>query len=97
MKNVSLEGIRVSPEELKKKLLSFLHKKEVLNVMKVCLEINYKTLLNHQKKMSRNKLQNALKSSENKSRIEKIREEIKELSRKFSKLEIKEIQKNFMR
>ena len=97
MKNVSLEGIRVSPEELKKKLLSFLHKKEVLNVMKVCLEINYKTLLNHQKIMSRNKLQNALKSSENKSRIEKIREEIKELSHKFSKLEIKEIQKNFMR
>ena len=97
MKNVSLEGIRISPEELKKKLLSFLHKKEVLNVMKVCLEINYKTLLNHQKIMSRNKLQNALKSSENKSRIEKIREEIKELSRKFSKLEIKEIQKNFMR
>ena len=43
--------------------------------------------------MSRDKLLSALKSSENKSRIEKIREEIKKLSNKFSRQEIKEIKK----
>ena len=41
--------------------------------------------------MSRDKLLSPPKSSENKSRTEKIREEIKKLSHKFSRLEIKEI------
>ena len=41
--------------------------------------------------MSRDKLLSGLTSSENKSRMEKIREEVKELSHKFSSLEIKEI------
>ena len=45
--------------------------------------------------MARDKLLSALKSSENKNkfRIEKIREKIKELSHKFSWLEIKETKK----
>ena len=58
-------------------MLSYSHKKEVEDY----------------ESMSKDKLLSALKSSEDKSRIEKIREEIKELSQKFSRLEIREIKK----
>ena len=46
--------------------------------------------------MSNDELSRALKASENKdnTRIEKIREEIKKLSHKFSRQELKEIIKN---
>ena len=46
--------------------------------------------------MSNDKLLSALKASENKNktRIEKIREEIKKLQHKFSRQELKEILKN---
>ena len=49
--------------------------------------------------MSNDKLLGALKASENKNktRIEKIREEIKQLSHKFSTQELKEIKKIFTR
>ena len=52
--------------------------------------------------MPKDKLLSALKASENeknfdKTRTEKIREEIKKLQHKFSKSEIKEIKKTFIR
>ena len=50
--------------------------------------------------MFKDKLLSALKASEinfDKTRTEKIREEIKKLQHKFSKSEIKEIKKIFMR
>ena len=49
--------------------------------------------------MSNDKLLGALKVSgnKNKTRIEKIREEIKYLQHKFSRQELKEIKKIFMR
>ena len=52
--------------------------------------------------MSENKLSSILKASESeknfdKTRIEKIREELKKLQHKFSKSEIKEIRKVFMK
>ena len=79
MKSVSLKGLRLSPEESIKIVESLARKRGIKDY----------------ESMSRDKLLSALKSSQNKnkSRIEKIREKIKELSHKFSRLEIKEIKK----
>ena len=81
MKIQPLQDLNISPEE-SKEFAELLARKRGIK--------DYEGI-------SRDKLLSALKSSENKSRKEKIREEIKELSHKFSRQEIKEIKTNFMR
>ena len=77
MKRISLEDLSLSPEE----------SKEIAQL------VAQKRGIKDYKKMSNDKLLVALKASEgkNKTRIEKIREEIKKLQHKFSRQEINEI------
>ena len=83
MKTQPLRDLNISPEELKK-IVELLARERGIK--------DYES-------MSGDKLLNTLKSSENKNKtgIGKIREKIKELPHKFSRLEIKEMRKNFMR
>ena len=83
MKSLSLKNIILSPEE-SKDIAELLAKKRAIE--------DYKN-------MSNDELYEALRASENESyiRIEKIREEIKKLQHKFSRQELKEIKKIFMR
>ena len=80
MKPVSLKGIILSPKELK-------------DIAKLLAQ---KRGIKDYKDMSNDKLLSALKVSknENKTRIDKIRQEIKELDHKLSRQELKEIKKN---
>ena len=80
MKRVSLKDITLSPEE-SKDIAELLAQKRGIK--------DYENLFN-------DKLLDALKVSENenKTRIEKRREEIKKLQHKFSRQELKEIKKN---
>ena len=80
MKRVSLKDITLSPEE-SKDIAELLAQKRGIK--------DYENMFN-------DKLLDALKVSENenKTRIEKIREEIKKLQHKFSRQELKEIKKN---
>ena len=77
MKRISLEDLSLSPEE----------SKEIAEL------VAQKRGIKDYKKMSNDKLLVALKASEGKkkTRIEKIREEIKKLQHKFSRQEINEI------
>ena len=83
MKSLSLTNIILSPEE-SKDIAELLAKKRAIE--------DYKN-------MSNDELYEALRASENENyiRIEKIREEIKKLQHKFSRQELKEIKKIFMR
>ena len=83
MKSLSLKNIILSPEE-SKDIAELLAKKRAIE--------DYKN-------MSNDGLYEALRASENENyiRIEKIREEIKKLQHKFSRQELKEIKKIFMR
>ena len=83
MKSLSLKNIILSPEESKD--IAELHAE--------------KRGTEDYENMSNDELYDALKASENENyiRIAKIREEIKKLQRKFSRQELKEIKKIFMR
>ena len=84
MKCMSLKDLSLSPEE----------SKEIAELLAQKIGIkDYENISNDLK------LLGTLKASENKNktRIEKIREEIKKLQQKFSRQEIKEIKKIFMR
>ena len=83
MKRISLKDLSLPPEETK----------EIAELLA------QKRGIKDYENMSNDKLLSALKMSENKNktRIEKIKEEIKKLQHKFSRREIKEIKKIFMR
>ena len=83
MKRISLKDLSLPPEETK----------EIAELLA------QKGGIKDYENMSNDKLLSALKMSENKNktRIEKIKEEIKKLQHKFSRREIKEIKKIFMR
>ena len=80
MKSVSLKDLILSPAESKDNAELLAQKRGIKDY----------------ENMSNDKLLRALKSSENKdkTRIEKIREEIKKLQDTFSRQELKEIKKN---
>ena len=83
MKHLSLKDLILTPEESKYIAELFAQKRGIKDY----------------ENMSSDKLLGALKASENKNktRIEKIREEIKKLLPKFSGQELKEIKKVFTR
>ena len=91
MKDIRLKDLNLSSEE-SRNIIEFLAKKRNIN--------NYKHKSNNEllraikEHKSKNNQQQKIKSK-NEKRIEIIREELKELSYKLSKSELKEIKKNF--
>ena len=77
MQNLSLRDLNLSPEELNK-VTKLLAKERGIK--------GYESI-------SENKLLSALKASESKTKIEKIREDVKELQHKYSNSKINTIKK----
>ena len=85
MEDIKLADLNLSQEE-SRYIIEFLSRKRIIK--------NYKRKLSNELLKAIEKNKNYQKQSKNKKRIDIIREELKDLSYKLSRSELKEIKKN---